>query len=309
MAKLQALTLGSGILDIFIQSPQFRLDKEKTGVWLCGKYDAKLEIENLVMASGGGGTNVAVGLARQNVKAGIVCELGNDPAGEMVLSELEKEGVKIEGVIQEKDEQTAVSVVLVAKEGGRTILVHRGASRMLTKEDINLNWWEDNLEKDGWVYMSNLGEQWEVIGKVIDWVNETGRKLCWNPGMNEIQNLKLASSVRQTGFEILMLNQKEYEELKTKNYKLKANYLVITKGSDGGEVFRPEADESLAQRIYKWEAKKVKVVDSTGAGDAFGSGLVGGLIRGLSWEKAIESAKNNAVSVIKFVGAKEGLIR
>jgi len=300
MAKLQALTLGSGILDIFIQSPQFRLDREKTGVWLCGKYDEKLEIENLVMASGGGGTNVAVGLSRQDVKVGVVCELGNDPAGEMVLSELKKEGVKIKGVIQEKDEQTAVSVVLVAKEGGRTILVHRGASRMLTEEDINLNWWEDNLEKDGWVYMSNLGEQWEVIGKVIDWVNETGRKLCWNPGINEIRNPKFEILNK---FEILMLNQKEYQELKAENYKLKANYLVITKGDEGGEVLREN------RKIYEWEAKKVEVIDSTGAGDAFGSGLVGGLIREFSWEQAIESAKKNAANVIKFVGAKKGLTK
>lgn len=305
MAKLQALTLGSGILDIFIRSPQFRLDKEETGVWLCGKYDAKLEIEDLVMASGGGGTNVAVGLARQNVKAGIVCELGNDPAGKMVLNELKKEGVEIGGVIQEQDEQTAVSVVLVAKEGGRTILVHRGASRMLTKEDINLNWWEDNLEKDGWVYMSNLGEQWEVIGKVIDWVNQTGRKLCWNPGMNEIQNLELASSACQAGVEILMVNENEYRELQSLNYSklFQINYLVITKGSKGGEVLKEN------RKVYEWEAEKLKVVDSTGAGDAFGSGLVGGLIRGFSWEKAVELGKKNAANVIKFVGAKEGLIK
>jgi ribokinase len=300
MARLQALTLGSGILDIFIQSPQFRLDREETGVWLCGKYDAKLEIKDLVMTSGGGATNVAVGLARQNVKAGIVCELGSDPAGKMVLSELKREGVEIGGVIQEEEEQTAVSVILVAKEGGRTILVHRGASRMLTKEDINLNWWEKNLEQSGWVYMSNLGEQWGVIGKVIDWVNQTGRKLCWNPGMDEIRNPKFEI---RNGFEILMLNQKEYQELKTENYKLKANYLVVTKGSKGGEVLRD------GRKIYEWKAKKVEVIDSTGAGDAFGSGLVGGLIRGFSWEQAIESAKKNAANVIKFVGAKKGLIK
>jgi len=306
MAKLQALILGSGILDIFIQSPQFRLDREKTGVWLCGKYDSKLEIEDLVMVSGGGGTNVAVGLARQNVKAGIVCELGNDPAGEMVLSELKKEGVKIGGVIQEKDEQTAVSVILVAKEGGRTILVHRGASRMLTKEDINLNWWEKNLEQNGWVYMSNLGEQWEVIEKVIDWVNKTGRKLCWNPGIGEVRG---AGHEVRGAIEILMLNEAEYKEFVIHDSQFVIHNLVVTKGNKGGEVFRPEADEPLAQKVYEWEAGKVEVIDSTGAGDAFGSGLVGGLIRGFSWEESIELAKKNAANVIKFVGAKKGLTK
>ena len=50
------------------------------------------------------------------------------------------------------------------------------------------------------------------------------------------------------------------------------------------------------------------MVDSTGAGDAFGSGFVVGLMKGKSIEESVEFGKKQAANVIKFIGAKQGLI-
>jgi sugar/nucleoside kinase (ribokinase family) len=54
---------------------------------------------------------------------------------------------------------------------------------------------------------------------------------------------------------------------------------------------------------------KVKMVDSTGAGDGFGAGLIGGLARGWELKKALRLGVANGASVVTKVGAKTGLIK
>jgi sugar/nucleoside kinase (ribokinase family) len=49
-------------------------------------------------------------------------------------------------------------------------------------------------------------------------------------------------------------------------------------------------------------------VESTGAGDAFGSGLVAGLLNGWDLQTSSALAKANAESVIQHTGAKQGLL-
>ena len=49
------------------------------------------------------------------------------------------------------------------------------------------------------------------------------------------------------------------------------------------------------------------MVDSTGAGDAFGSGFVTGLMKGKSIEGSLEDGKKQASNVVKHIGAKKGL--
>ena len=50
------------------------------------------------------------------------------------------------------------------------------------------------------------------------------------------------------------------------------------------------------------------MVDRTGAGDAFGSGFVAGLIQASRIEYAIRLGSANATSVVEYVGAKKGIV-
>jgi sugar/nucleoside kinase (ribokinase family) len=52
----------------------------------------------------------------------------------------------------------------------------------------------------------------------------------------------------------------------------------------------------------------VEAVEETGAGDAFGSGLVAALIQGKEIEEAIEWGKRQAAKVVQYMGAKRGLM-
>lgn len=80
-----------------------------------------------------------------------------------------------------------------------------------------------------------------------------------------------------------------------------ADIAVVTKGKYGCEVYTKQ---------YRYEANspEVNVKETTGAGDAFGSGFVAGLIK-RDIEFGIKLGTLNACSVIQQIGAKKGLIR
>jgi ribokinase len=65
-----------------------------------------------------------------------------------------------------------------------------------------------------------------------------------------------------------------------------------------------QAGKSFA---YKPKTPK-KVVDTTGVGDAFASGMVAGVLYGKSYTDAVTWGLNNAEGVLKYVGAKNKLL-
>lgn len=277
------------------------------GIALCGVYGGKMEIEEVTIVSGGGATNTAVSLARKDLKVAVIAEMGNDPQSLLVHRDLEDAQVDTRFLVQEQNETTAVSVVLIAEDGGRSIMVHRGAAAMLTKHDIPLS----DLETR-WLHISSLGGNIHLLKTLLDWAKSKVIRVSLNPGMKEIEQkdklLPLLSSV-----EILFLNREEARALWGIDYRddslwkshqtLPGAYItILTDGARGGKVM-------IGNKVSFFEGVKVKkVVDTTGAGDAFASGVVAGVMYGKTYEQAIEWGIKNATAVLHHVGAKKGLL-
>jgi sugar/nucleoside kinase (ribokinase family) len=80
-------------------------------------------------------------------------------------------------------------------------------------------------------------------------------------------------------------------------------FVVGTDGSAGSYA-------AVGGRLYQAGIyQKVKAVDRLGAGDAFGSGLVSALAKGLAIEDALSLGSANATSVVAQYGAKAGILR
>jgi sugar/nucleoside kinase (ribokinase family) len=77
--------------------------------------------------------------------------------------------------------------------------------------------------------------------------------------------------------------------------------VVVTNGAEGVYVGTPEA-------IYFHPALPIKVINTLGAGDAFGSSFVGSLASGKSVEDAIRHGIINSASVIGYMNTKQGLL-
>lgn len=311
--KYDVVTMGSAVLDIYLKSSEFKKINSgefEGGVALCEAYGGKVEVEEIAVTSGGGGTNTAVSFARKGFHVGVVAEMGQDLIGAMVVKELEQEGVDTSMLIQEVDEQTGVSSIMVsAVDGDRSVAVYRGASKMLTREDID---WE--RLKTNWLYISSLGGQVELLRELLQFADRNSIRVAVNPGKPEIQAIA-ASGERGEFFsdaDLLILNREEAQLLTGERYddesvwKSEACMLgpktcIITDGPNGGKACSGGV-------CHFWQAGEQKAIERTGAGDSFGSGLVAALMKGKSLEEAVVWGDRQASSVVRFMGPKKGLL-
>ena len=75
------------------------------------------------------------------------------------------------------------------------------------------------------------------------------------------------------------------------------NIVIITMGSQGAYVLSDELDELVT-------SQKVKVVDTTAAGDTFNGALVVALSEGMDLKSAIEFANGAAAYAVGILGAQ-----
>jgi sugar/nucleoside kinase (ribokinase family) len=192
--------------------------------------------------------------------------------------------------------------------GERTIVMCRGTSDNLLETNPN---WEEILDCS-WVFLSELaGTNHDFIFELVKNIKKRGIRLSYIPGQRELDlGIKLGSILERA--DILVCNGYEAERIlgrggspeKTlRAFKdLGVGIPVITlgpKGSfayDGKEVYRQGADP------------KVKVIDRTGAGDAFSATFTGGIMLGRSVPESLSMAAKNASSVIAKVGGTDGLL-
>lgn len=310
MSNYDVVTVGAAVLDIFMKSDKFKVVSSSDipgGIAMCEVYGGKMEVEQVEIMSGGGATNCAVSLAKKELKTAVVAEMGNDPQALLIHRDLEAVQVDTRFLVQEPGETTAVSVVLIADDGGRSIMVHRGASAMLTKHD--LPW--DELETR-WMHITSLGGNVELLKDIAKWAKNKKVRLSLNPGMKEIGHKEKLLEILPE-IEILFINRDEAKMLWGIDFQDEslwkslqplpgARVTVITDGARGGKV-------SDNGKVYFYQGEKVKkVVDTTGAGDAFASGMVAGVLYGKNYEQAVNWGIKNATAVLKHVGAKKGLL-
>ena len=82
----------------------------------------------------------------------------------------------------------------------------------------------------------------------------------------------------------------------------RGNLGILTDGAKG--AYACEKGKCYKVGIYPF-----KVKDATGAGDAFGSGFLTGLIKYSSVQKAMQLAAWNASNVVTEIGAKAKIVR
>lgn len=298
----KVITIGSALIDVFVKSDDFQLTKSQAGVLLCNLYGDKVEVDEFALVGGGGAGNTAVGFARQGFSVSLIAEMGRDLLADLVLSEQQKAGVEVDLVNQEKREETGLSVVLVAPEGGRTILVHRGAASLLEKEDVD---WK-KVAKADWVHQTNSSGQWPLLNELFKQAKENKIGVSWNPGKQDIEAMKKGRlRVEDVKADILLLNKEEWAMCHQFADKLKdvIREIVITDGRRGGEVILD------GQVGCNYAIKRVRPLDETGAGDAFGVGYVSAHLRGQSLQDKCELGSKNAASVVAQIGAKAGLLK
>lgn len=304
MAKI--LTVGAAVQDVFLSGEVFRAKRDTDGDYVEEfELGAKLEIDDIVIATGGGGTNAAVTFARQGHHSQFVGVIGKDPAGKMILDALKDENVDVSDVIRTEKFHTGYSTLLLAPNGERTILTYRGASQHFDKKDFDLE-----HVAAGWMYITSLAGNLNLLGYLLTLAEHRGIKVALDPGKRELeQTAKLKKLLPK--LTVLKANRDELgkiargdnaEEIVRSLNRL-VPIVIVTDGAAGSVA----ADRTKLVKAGMY--KDVKVIDRTGAGDAFGSGFVSALADGKSLEQAVTLASANSTSVVGQIGAKAGILR
>lgn len=294
------ISIGSSLVDIFIQASG--LEKGRQNDQQILTYGDKVELDDFHVFSGGGASNTAVAFARLGLQTAVIAETGRDEFARIIVEDFQQEGVATNLLVQEKLERTGGSLLLVAKDGERIALTYRGAAASLDPYDIPAFW----LAETPWIHLSNSGANPATLQKIFQTVAKSQQsKLSWNPGKKELlllaeQKIDPAS----VPCEIFLVNQEEWQLVAPLQAQLIEHFpqVVITKGKAGGEVYL------YGRRAFAYEGQALRLVDSTGAGDAFAAAYVAASFLGYDVPTAITWGVKNASNVIAYYGAKTGLL-
>jgi sugar/nucleoside kinase (ribokinase family) len=299
--------LGAASQDVFLSGKGIRsqLDASSNEYVEEFKLGAKLNVENVIFATGGGATNAAVTFSRQGLEASFIGRVGKDIAGHGVLSELDKEHVNTSKTIYDDDQGTQYSTILVTETGERTILVYRGAAQAHTEKEY------EGIDFKGfeWLYVSSFGGAFEALSVIFEHAKNVGVKIAFNPGQAELDKPELLKGLLED-VAVLLLNKDEAalvveggssEELA----RHLMHYVPVAVVSDGPNgVVATDGKTIVEAGMYE----DVPVIDRTGAGDAFGSGFVSQYAQGKSLKDAVVFGSANSTSVVTKFGAKEGIL-
>lgn len=269
------------------------------------KLGAKLEAENIDFATGGGATNAAVTFARQGLESTFIGKLGKDFPAQSIIAELDNENVDVHHVIQDNSKGTQYSTILLTDSGERTILIYRGIANTHTPYDYE----SVDFSQYEWLYISSFGGAMDALDSIFQRASSIGVKIAFNPGESELKQMDKLKALLED-VDVLIVNKDEAQEIVEGNsldelihHVLHLVPMAIISDGPNGVI---ASDGKTVVRAGMYE--DVKVIDRTGAGDAFGSGFLSQWATGRSLKDSIVFASANSTSVVTKIGGKAGIL-
>ncbi len=301
------ISVGAAVQDVFLShSDEFKpvSDTSTHEQFMRLELGAKADVNNITFSTGGGATNAAVTFARQGLESVFMGTLGHDPAGRAVIDVLDHEGVDTSHLSFSHKYNTGYSVLLLAPNGERTILTYRGASTHYHASDFRIR----GIDAD-WLYVSTLNGEFAILHALFLEARLRGVKIMFNPGKSELAHPQKLKALLDD-VEVLCLNKEEasmivegqtLEEL-VRHLHHYAPVAIVSDGPNGVVA----SDKTTIVRAGMYQ--DVRVIDRTGAGDAFGSGFLSQWVQGRKLADCIVFASANSTSVVNHIGAKKGII-
>lgn len=306
MSVPKILAIGKATQDVFLKSEEFSPHMERKVVYTHLPLGVKMEVEDIVFATGGNASNVAVTFARQGLHSGYMWTLGYDPASETVLHDLDAEGVDTSHVVRDEKYRAGYSNILIATDGERTILNNRGVSTDASARDLNL----DAIADADWIYPTSLAHGGiDLLRVIVDKAEESGTKVMLNPAGPELADPKKLKTLLSS-VDVLCVNKEEMQmlvkgETVEELVRHALHYVPVAIVSDGPNgVCASDGKTIVTAGMYE----DVPVMDRTGAGDAFASGFLSQWAAGKSLREAIVFGSANSTSVVTQFGAKDGIL-
>jgi len=224
---------------------------------------------------GGSAANVAIGVRRLGGDSAVIGKIGFDGFGKAVLEDLARENVNVSNVrIEALEGRTGFTIVIIDAEGRIIMYGFKGVADMLLPREINPR----AFEGADFVHIASIRLDTAVHAAKL--AREQGARVSWDPGRVQaamgLEKLKpiigLSNIVFPNEKEArLMTGESDYKRAAEKLLEAGAEIVVVKLGGKGAYV----ATEKESFHVPPYLPGKV--VDTTGAGDAFAAGMLMGL--------------------------------
>ncbi|VDO60212.1 unnamed protein product, partial [Haemonchus placei] len=263
--------------------------------------------DSFQMGSGGKGANQAVAASRLGASVQLIGRVGNDTFGESNIENLRKAGVDISQVEKSDSSHTATATITVNAHGENTIVVTLGANLELDDECAERH---EKAISNAAIVMAQAEVSRKGNKKAFELARKHGVMTFFNPapGVPDTDMSMVALS------DIICTNENEAEFItnipqNTVEDAEKAAAQMITMGPKHAIVTLGAKGVVLAskgkQEVERIPVRKVKAVDTTGAGDCFCGSLAYFLIGGrFSMSDAIKKAAEIAALSVQRKGTQ-----
>jgi ribokinase len=295
MREESVLVIGSANMDLVVSAERF----PKPGETILGN--------KFGMYPGGKGANQAVACAKLGMKTYFIGKMGNDIYKDRLIASMYNEGVDNSHLFIDENESTGIAIITVDCTGENEIIVVSGSNMKLTPEDIES---KEKLFSRCRIVLTQLETPIETVLKSALLAKEHGCLFLLNPAPARplpMEILPLIDYLTPNETELQLLsNIKVTDDIKTIE---KAATALIDRGVKNVIVTLGDKGAMLANgnNIQTYPARKVNVLDSTAAGDAFNGAFACMLAKGESADAAIRFAINAASISVTRMGAQSSM--
>jgi len=295
------ISVGNISIDLYYKGKSLTRNKDRFQLAIGGKYYADYFHEDI----GGGGVNVASGVAKLGLRTAVFGKIGNNPFRDVIFKKLTDKKISTE-FCQIENDYYKISSILLTENGERTIMHYETPSHLLKEFFLH-----KELKKAKNIYFSPLAnldlyEKKKMItylkgDQTLTFVNLSSLD-CRRP-IKELVNFFDA-------LDVLIINTHEFSELVKRPYEkidfknldirfpyLKDRILIITDAEKGSYGF------FKGEKYFQEIVRPKKIVDTTGCGDAYTAGFIAQYIKSSNIESSMFAGAKYAAKKLERIGA------
>ena len=264
-----------------------------------------MRAKDLRFSLGGRGANQAVALTNLTVAALLLGKVGNDFAGDYVLSILRNSKISTEYILKSNSSKTGICSILVSADGENTILGFPAINRMVQPDFLSRL--EYLFARAQWLSIS-LEYPLDTVELALKLAKKYKLKTVLDPS----PLIEIPEHALWTMVDYVLPNKKEVEILTGEKELLQgatvlkdwgAREVIIKQGAQGCSFL--ERDNLINVPAFPVKT----VIDTTGAGDLFNAAFIYGLMESDSILKAAQIANLVASYSVQKPGTSESFPR
>ncbi len=259
---------------------------------------------------GGAPANYAIACARLGAKVSLLTKISKDNFGEFLIETLKKEKVDV-SYVKRTSKKTTLAFVALDEKGKPDFIFYRDntADTDIRKNDIK----EDLFKKAKIFHFCSLSLTVNPVRSALFYALELAKKykliVSFDPNLRPAlmkkdtlfwvkKALKYTDLFLPSEEEMFLITQKRNLDEAVKSLRIEK--IIVTRGEKGAILY--EKNKKVSFKGFK-----VKVLDTTGAGDAFSAGISVGILKKYKGEKLLKFANAVAAISVQKIGAISSL--